>query len=68
MTLTIAEYYAEQGAARVARKHLRIALESKFGALSEAVIAKINAIKDLEVFDRLFQQAVKVEKLDELQF
>jgi len=68
MTQTIAEYYAEQGAVRSRRGYLRMVLEKKFGSLPDALVAQINVVKDLDELDRLFQQALDVEKLDDVRF
>ncbi len=70
MEQTIAEYLVEkgwnQGQFEATRKFLRMVLENKFGALSDSLVARINAVSALDQMEQLVQQALDLKKLEDL--
>ena len=50
-----------------ARTMLRKLLEKRFGALPQALVARINAISDLDQLQTTFEQAIQLTNLADLQ-
>jgi hypothetical protein len=48
------------------REDLSLLLESKFGQLPEAIVSKLEALRDVAELDRLYRLALRAQTLDEL--
>ncbi len=56
------------GELKTAREFLRIALETKFGAVPEQLLTQINSVTDMDKLRQLFRQALELAKLEDCHF
>ena len=56
----------EKALIQAKREALSLLLENKFGQLPEAVVSKLEALRDVDELDRLYRLALRAQTLEEL--
>ncbi len=56
----------EKALIQAKREDLSLLLESRFGQLPEAIVSKLEALRDVAELDRLYRLALRAQTLDEL--
>jgi len=57
---------SEETLIRAKREDLSLLLESKFGPLSEALVSKLEALRDVDQLTRLYKRSLRAQTLEEI--